>query len=164
MIRRNRTTLPYNTPKSHLAVVLFSALAVISIGQHAQAQIAFSSSRDAHLDIYVMDNHRSTDSAPVWSPDGKRIAFDSLLDELRNTDRNWEIYVMGADGGNLINLTQHPQTDPWPTWSLNGKPIAFASNRDGDIYVMNDAGGNMTRLTHDDDESKSFQKYVPLQP
>jgi Tol biopolymer transport system component len=37
------------------------------------------------------------DSDPVWSPDGRKIAFV----------RNFEIYVMNADGSGQRNLTRH---------------------------------------------------------
>ena len=37
--------------------------------------------------------------SPVWSPDGKRIAFTS------ERDGNAEIYVMGSDGSQQTRLT-----------------------------------------------------------
>ncbi len=72
------------------------------------------------------------DSWPVWSPDGKRIAFVS------NRTGNYEIYLMNADGSTIKNLTNNAAQDTSPTWSPDGKKIAFVSTRDGgsDIYVM----------------------------
>ena len=83
------------------------------------------------------------DRSPAWSPDGKRLAFESLR------DGNHEIYVMNADGSDQTNLTKNPASDRSPAWSLDGKRIAFDSDRDGDdeIYVMNADGSDVTRLT-----------------
>jgi Tol biopolymer transport system component len=85
------------------------------------------------------------DDDPVWSPDGKLIAFVS------NRDGNDEIYVMNADGSNQRRLTDTPSSDSEPNWSPDGKYIAFDSNRDGntEIYVMNADGSNQRRLTND---------------
>ncbi|MBN1658577.1 MAG: PD40 domain-containing protein, partial [Anaerolineae bacterium] len=53
----------------------------------------------------------ASDGSPCWSPDGKRIAFDS------DRDGNWEIYVMNADGSEQVNLTQSPdEQDHFPAW------------------------------------------------
>ncbi len=73
-----------------------------------------------------------------------RIAFTSLR------DGNAEIYVMDADGGNQVNLTNHPAYDGIPDWSPDGTKIAFVSTRNGDaaqIYVMEADGKNPIRLT-----------------
>ena len=73
-----------------------------------------------------------------------RIVFTS------RRDRNNEIYVMDADGGNQENLTNHPAYDAQPDWSPNGRKIAFVSTRDGgvsQIHVMNADGKNVIRLT-----------------
>jgi TolB protein len=79
-----------------------------------------------------LTNHPAVDYWPVWSPDGKRIAFTS------NRDGNYEIYVMNADGSAPRNVTQNPAQDNYATWSPAGKRIAFISNRSGgyDVYVM----------------------------
>ena len=39
-----------------------------------------------------------------------RIVFDT------NRDENWEIYVIGVNGTNLIRLTNHPSDDEIPVW------------------------------------------------
>jgi Tol biopolymer transport system component len=82
--------------------------------------------------------------APIWSPDGKKIAFGS------GQDGNGEVYVMNADGTNPINLTHYGSGwDAHPIWSPDGKKIAFSSYRDGnfEIYVMNVDGTHPTNLT-----------------
>ena len=89
-----------------------------------------------------------TDRFPVWSPDGKRIAFSSYRVRVVTA----EIYVMDADGGNQQRLTENLKTDWQPSWSPNGERIAYASDRKGDfenfeIYVMDADGGNQQRLT-----------------
>ncbi|MCA9968589.1 MAG: PD40 domain-containing protein [Anaerolineales bacterium] len=59
--------------------------------------------------VQLTDND-AFDSWPVWSPDGRQIAFVS------DRDGNQEIYVMNADGSNQRNLTQNPAEDGYPAW------------------------------------------------
>ena len=82
---------------------------------------------------------------PVFSPDGRQIAFMSAR------DANNEIYVINVDGSNLRRLTNHPADDSTPTWSPGGDRIAFTSNRAGSpqIYVMGADGSNVERITFD---------------
>ena len=149
-----------------LAIVVALGLAPLMVCVDAQAQIAFTSGRDGNAEIYVMDadgdnlrrltNNRHVDSLPSWSPDGKRIAFISDRDGHVNAHDfpNYEIYVMDADGGNQLNLTNDPHDDRSPSWSPDGKRIVFSSTRDNDrdhnieIYVMDADGENQERLTN----------------
>ena len=167
---------------SFIVLVLTSLIEAVD----AQAQIVFISQRDGHFrddipgipklpaaEIYVMDtdggnlrrltNDPGSDSAPSWSPDGKRIVFVSDRDGHVHAKRGSptsEIYVMDADGGNPQNLTNNPFHDSSPSWSPDGKRIAFHSNRDWDnphnieIYVMDADGGNPQNLTNNLTEDK----------
>jgi TolB protein len=47
------------------------------------------------------------DWAPAWSPDGKRIAFQS------ERDGDYEIFVMDADGTNVVGLNQNGTGPDW---------------------------------------------------
>jgi TolB protein len=90
-----------------------------------------------------------TNYVPVFSPDGKQLAFMSAR------DGNPEIYVMNADGSNIRRLTNHPAGESSPTWSPSGSQIAFTSDRTGkaQIYVVNIDGSNFRRLTVDESEA-----------
>jgi WD40-like Beta Propeller Repeat len=86
----------------------------------------------------------STTSAPAWSPDGTKIAFDRL-------GTNRDVWVMNADGTNRMPLTNDPAYDGNPAWSPDGTRIVFESTRDGnrELYVMNADGSNPVRITND---------------
>jgi Tol biopolymer transport system component len=57
-----------------------------------------------------VSRHPTGDLNPVWSPDGKRIAYVS------SRDGNLEVYAMNANGSEQINLTNHPGMDWNPQW------------------------------------------------
>mgnify|MGYP006257062527 FL=1 len=80
------------------------------------------------------------DWGPVWSPDGRRIAFAS------NRSGNFDVYVMDADGGNVEQLTDDPAEDFEPVWSPDGKHLAFGSRRlagEMRIYLMATDGSDV---------------------
>jgi TolB protein len=99
--------------------------------------------------------------APVWSPDGKKIAFQDRLDPRRwggqcGQDCNVDVYVMNANGTGRRNLTRTAGYDADPVWSPDGQKIAYIGARGKgpmpwgkpDIHVMNADGSGQTRLTH----------------
>ena len=69
------------------------------------------------------------DSDPVWSPDGKKIAFVSNRTEDPDGNADTNIWVVSADVKNndktLVQVTTNPIKDDSPTWSPDGKFIAY---------------------------------------
>jgi dipeptidyl aminopeptidase/acylaminoacyl peptidase len=61
------------------------------------------------------------DSSPVWSPDGKTLAFLSS----RNGDS--QVYLLSMDGGEAHALTKLSTGADIVKWSPDGKTIAFTS-------------------------------------
>ena len=62
------------------------------------------------------------DSSPVWSPDGKTLAFLSL----RSGDS--QVYLLSMDGGEAHPLTKLSTGADIVKWSPDGKTIAFTSS------------------------------------
>ena len=118
------------------------------------AVVATDPASGGSLDIILIDlespqqpvnltPHPGDDQFPVWSPDGKRLAFQS------DRDGNDEVYVMYANGSAQTPLTNRPGFDGQPVWSGDSQRLAFVSDRTGQpaIFVMTDNGGELTALT-----------------
>jgi TolB protein len=67
-------------------------------------------------------------ATPVWSPDGRSIAFAMKPADAADADES-DIYVMDADGSNVRRLTDAPGDDSHPHWSGDGRRIFFNSPR-----------------------------------
>src|SRR5436190_19124065 len=61
---------------------------------------------------------------PVFSPDGKWIAFSGQY------DGNIDVFVMPAEGGEPRRLTWHPAADIAVGWTPDGKRVLFHSGRE----------------------------------
>ncbi|MCU0248816.1 MAG: S9 family peptidase [Vicinamibacterales bacterium] len=70
------------------------------------------------------------DSAPVWSPDGSRIAF------LSDRDGTTQIHVLFAATGELSQLTHIDKTPAGLTWSPDGKQLAFTMSVSDDAPLL----------------------------
>ncbi len=84
-----------------------------------------------------------SDGNPSYSPDGRKIAFQS--------DRagKGNISVCDSDGSNPLQLTSFDSHTGTPRWSPDGRKLVFDSIEAGDwnIYVIDADGGVPQRLT-----------------
>jgi len=114
--------------------------------------LAFVTDRDGNDEIYALDtlgmlfnlsNSPADDRAPVWSPDGQRIAFT------RQSGLQREVMVLDLRTGSIVSVSSDPADDFDPAWSPDSRHLVFTSNRDGndDIYVVNADGRSLTNLT-----------------
>jgi Tol biopolymer transport system component len=75
--------------------------------------------------------------APVFSPDGERIAF------VAGSGLDLDIYVTGRDGVDVRRLTSDTNMDLFANWSPDGKSIAFTryqGTETADVLVINTDG------------------------
>ena len=79
--------------------------------------------------------HEAHDYFPVFSPDGRQIAFSS------NRHGSYDVFVVPAVGGKPKRLTFDSAADIVQGWSPDGKGVVFASAR------SNDYPGNMDIYT-----------------
>src|SRR5687767_12455626 len=82
----------------------------------------FIADRDgAHVRRLTTDD--GVESNPVFSPDGKAIAFSASY------DGNVDVYTIPVTGGAPTRLTWHPGADSVQAFTHDGKGILFASQR-----------------------------------
>jgi Tol biopolymer transport system component/DNA-binding winged helix-turn-helix (wHTH) protein len=83
------------------------------------------------------------ESGPQFSPDGRKIAFESTRTGV------YEVWMCREDGSGLVQLTHFNSHTGTPRWSPDGQQIAFDSRAAGnaDIYVIDSEGGSPRRLT-----------------
>ena len=96
-------------------------------------------------------------TAPTWSPDGSRLAYQHL------TQVYPQIFVMAADGTGSHAITDPTMASNQPAWSPDGSTIAFTQAdvrqtegvnpsgscclNDYEITIMKPDGSGVTRLT-----------------
>jgi Tol biopolymer transport system component len=105
--------------------------------------VVFSSNREGAYDLWAQPLEGGTpsgplrrltdspgnESRPVFSADGKWLAFTRVLDSQR------DLWIMPAGGGVAKPLTDNPAQDMHAAFSPDGSRLAFVSDRAGNMNV-----------------------------
>ena len=96
----------------------------------------------------LLVSHPATESRPLYSPDGKQLAFESTR------TGNGDIYVLTIDSGETRRLTYSDTPEVLDGWSRDGKWLYFESTRNdinaaADIFRVNVEGGTPLEVTRD---------------
>lgn len=96
----------------------------------------------------LLVSHLATESRPLFSPDGRYLAFGS------NRTGGGDIYILELETGSLRRLTFDDANEQIDAWSRDGKWIYFSStSRDisgmNDIYRVPASGGTPMQVSSD---------------
>lgn len=115
----------------------FALSSVLSLTLCAIPNLGFASSNQTE---------DSTQARPTWlrdialSPDGQKIAFTYA----------GQIWLVPAQGGDAVALTESGVYSETPIWSPDSQSIAFTADRYGlgDVFILSIQGGESRRLTY----------------
>jgi TolB protein len=86
--------------------------------------------------------------SPVWSPDGRFIAFTMGRFGLRNPNTPAQLALVKSDGSDLKILVQDNNNNGYPSFSPDGKRLVYrAMGQDQGLRILSLADGKITRLT-----------------
>ncbi len=108
----------------------------------------------------LLVSHPATESRPLYSPDGTKLAFVSTR------TGNGDIYILALDTGDLRRLTFDDTFDALDAWSRDGRWLYFSSTS-RDISGMNDLfrvapdGGTPMQLSADRYTNEYFAAPAP---
>lgn len=131
-----------------------------------RAEIAFVSGGDiwtvpaAGGEARLLVSHAATEARPIYSPDGRRLAFMS------NRTGNMDIYVLTLDAGDVRRITFDDANDQLDAWSPDGRWLYFSStSRDiaamNDIYRVSPEGGTPLAVSADRYVNEFFTAPAP---
>ena len=113
-------------------------------------RLAFEHSHDIYTirwdgrDLRRLTVHPMSDAEPRWAPDGSKLVFTSARSGAG------DLYVVSADGSELIRLTNDPRMEGYGVdWSPDGTKIALTvqDSEGPNIYTIDANGENRVQVT-----------------
>jgi Tol biopolymer transport system component len=99
---------------------------------------------------------------PAWSPDGTQIAFAAAL-PAEDSKGLTSLYVMQADGSNVVRLMTGDHRVTTPSWSPDGRQLAFIMGGEDqrDIAIMRLADRSYQNITNTPDIYERRPRWSP---
>ena len=110
----------------------------------------------------MITSHEGYERSPVWSPDGKTIAF------MADWNGSGDVYLAPANGGPPVRLTWHSAVDEPTAFTRDGKLLLFTSRRQdhheamigsaamGELYSIPVGGGRPQQVMTTSGDSGNF--------
>lgn len=115
-------------------------------------ELAYMSYAAINPDIYLTDlphgltlnltDHTAYDAQPIWSPDGRWLAFVSDRDGLQT------VYLLAPGQGDARRLIDDGEPYTTPQWTENGEQLVIRAPRQGanTFYIVNRDGTGLTLI------------------
>lgn len=129
--------------------------------REGSAKRLFVMNADGSGERRLFDSGLRAETVPAFSPDGRAIAFvGQTLSPARKIEYN--VYVVGADGAGMRQLTHGLQLDPGDTlaFSPDGRRVIYTHGRDL-MAVAADGAGRPLNLTNSADREEYGAAYSP---
>ncbi len=92
--------------------------------------------------------------APCWSPDGKKLAFTTVVQPAKGAKAGQQdVWTVDADGANKQRLTDGNGTNLTPAWAIDNR-----------VYFVSDRGGNESVWSIQSDPSDAFTTSISRAP
>ena len=88
--------------------------------RHSQSTDVYLQKVDG-LSVTQLTSDDAEDAFPVFSPDGRNVAFAS------SRSGSWDIYIMDRSGKKITQVTSGPAQDMHPSFSPDGRRIVYCS-------------------------------------
>jgi Tol biopolymer transport system component len=129
-----------------------SRLAVAVEGEDASQIYAVAADGTGEARPLTRLQDDALDESPLWSPDGKMIAFTRYFDRS-------EAWVMRGDGSEQKLVARQPRQDPdfsWAAlaWTPEGKSLVCGHSEGGDVSVHALAGGAPQYISPPESEAR----------
>ena len=110
------------------------------------------------LPSYTTYNNITRDFDPMWSPDGKQIAY---YRGSRST--GFKLYMVSSSGGASKPILDDQYLYFHPAWSPDGQRLVFISNRSGQfqVWTMNPNGTDLRQLTSISADYFAYPRWSP---